>query len=310
MIKRLIAAAISIAAGLALAIAGPAGVAPAASRPAETIITPRAVTPLPTGARPHGVRAGKSYPGALTPFTCPCYYYTQDTYTVPAAQTFGAVKFSIWKPTLTGSDAHSLAELAVADSTQSNIIEVGWNVDPGVNGDSNPHLFVYHWVAGVQQCYNGCGWVDNGAVALNAGGTLTASDGTAAGLKQMWFTIRHSVGTCGASASGWWIAAYYSTGTTQDIGCYPDSRWAGGLTNFTRILGFGELAAATTTPTSWIGSGQCATVANVNTTAILSSLQTGAGLVSGTWFATDSTKWSVNSLSGATGYFGGDSTCP
>src|SRR4051812_12025069 len=67
-------------------------------------------------------------------FTCPCYYYGQGQATV-ASSTTSSANLTVWKPTVTAGDFHSLVELSVADSTQSNIVEVGWNVDSGVNGD-------------------------------------------------------------------------------------------------------------------------------------------------------------------------------
>ena len=64
----------------------------------------------------------------------------------------------IGKPDLAEEDYHTLAEIAVQSADGKQIVEVGWTVDRGVNGDDDPHLFVYHWVDGKETCYNGCGF--------------------------------------------------------------------------------------------------------------------------------------------------------
>jgi Neprosin len=77
-------------------------------------------------------------------------------------QFFTASGASAWwgqfQPTLTAPDHHSLAEMSVESADGKQIVEVGWTVDLGVNGDELPHLFVFHWVDGAPTCYDGCGW--------------------------------------------------------------------------------------------------------------------------------------------------------
>ena len=65
---------------------------------------------------------------------------------------------TVHRPALRG-DYHSLAELAVSSANRQSIIEVGWAVKPGLFGDTQPRVFVYHWVNGGETCYNGCGFV-------------------------------------------------------------------------------------------------------------------------------------------------------
>jgi len=260
---------------------------------------------------PHNLNRPKGYPGHVTTFTCPCYYYGQGQATV-ASSTTSSANLTVWKPTVTAGDFHSLVELSVADSTQNNIVEVGWGVDLGVNGDSNPHLFVYHWVNGASTCYNACGWVDNALnTTLNAGSTLTpsTSGGTTITLRT---GISHQAVACGASAGGWWVTAYYSTGTAAYIGCFPDSLWTSPtFTSFTRILAFGEVAANTTSPTTQMGSGVCPAATPVfNTTAFIGSVNANSSLVSLSWSATDSTKYNEVNPSASSGYVGGDGSCP
>ena len=63
------------------------------------------------------------------------------------------------QPYLGVNDYHTLAEISVESADLRQIVEVGWTVDRGVNGDSLPHLFVFHWVNGAPTCYYGCGFV-------------------------------------------------------------------------------------------------------------------------------------------------------
>lgn len=49
-----------------------------------------------------------------------------------------------------------------------HIVEVGWTVDRELNGDAQPHLFVYHWVDGQATCYNGCGFVQYSPLCVRA----------------------------------------------------------------------------------------------------------------------------------------------
>jgi hypothetical protein len=63
---------------------------------------------------------------------------------------------TVSRPALAAGDFHSLGEMAAESADGRNIVEVGWTVDRGLFGDSEPHLFVFHWVNGAPTCYNGC----------------------------------------------------------------------------------------------------------------------------------------------------------
>ena len=57
------------------------------------------------------------------------------------------------------SDTRSKA-LGLLDEFESSFsdVELGWTVDPGLNGDSKPHLFTFTFDNGTPGCYNGaCG---------------------------------------------------------------------------------------------------------------------------------------------------------
>ncbi len=76
-----------------------------------------------------------------------CYYYVGAAeYKIKAS---GAqASFTQADQTLSPNDSHTLTEIAVESTKASQIVELGWTVDPSINGDSLPHLFVFHWVNG------------------------------------------------------------------------------------------------------------------------------------------------------------------
>jgi neprosin-like protein len=145
----------------------------------------------------------------------------------------------IKKPVLARGEYHTLAELAVQTSDGAQTVEVGWNVDRAVNGDDDPHIFVFHWVNGVPTCYNACGFVpyDGG---VKAGDTLPVDT-----LKK--FGIEHF-------NNAWWIAY-----DTTYVGSFPDRLWTSQGVDFTQgeyFQAFGEVAAPTNQPCSQMGSSQ------------------------------------------------------
>jgi hypothetical protein len=127
-------------------------------------------------------------------------------------------------PWLMPGDSHSLAEMAVQSTDRRQIVEVGWIVDRSGYGDENLHLFVYHWVNGVETCYNGCGWVQSSATRFP--GMKLTYDGTASP-----YMIQYREGN-------WWIG-YQG----ELIGYFPGSLWSGIYTSGGLIQWFGELAA-------------------------------------------------------------------
>jgi hypothetical protein len=64
-------------------------------------------------------------------------------------------------PGLAAGDAHSLGELAVQSADGRQIVEIGWHVDPLVNEDLHPRLFIFHW-ADLLQRLRFCLDVDDG----------------------------------------------------------------------------------------------------------------------------------------------------
>jgi Neprosin len=146
---------------------------------------------------------------------------------------------AIGKPLLDKGDYHTLTEISVQSADGQQIVEVGWTVDRTVNGDDDPHLFVYHWVDRQQSCYNACGWVPYGKSAT-PGDTLPVN-------VSKRFGIQHANGA-------WWIAY-----DTDWIGYFPDSLWDGNYTRSGVQQFFGEVAASSTRPCSAMGNGLDAT---------------------------------------------------
>ena len=146
---------------------------------------------------------------------------------------------TIAKPTLNRADYHTLAELSLQTNDGHQVVEVGWNVDRVVNGDDDPHLFVYHWVNGESSCYNGCGF-EQFSTNLKPGDTL------AYGVTKK-FGIQFS-------NNSWWIAF-----DSEWIGFFPEKLWTDEGTTFMKsefLQVFGEVAAVGTTSCTQMGNGQ------------------------------------------------------
>ncbi|GLW32007.1 neprosin family prolyl endopeptidase [Actinoplanes regularis] len=155
------------------------------------------------------------------------------------------VNLTIHKPTLDKSEFHTLAELAVRSEDGDQTVEVGWNVDRLVNGDDDPHLFVYHWVNDQPTCYNGCGFVQYSKTVI-PGFTLAVD-------QQKRFGIQFT-------NNAWWIAY-----DTEWVGYYPAGLWT--KPTFTKsglVQVFGEVATppSTVLPLSQMGSGKCGRLEN------------------------------------------------
>ncbi|MEV6347041.1 neprosin family prolyl endopeptidase [Actinoplanes sp. NPDC051851] len=143
---------------------------------------------------------------------------------------------TIGKPTLDKADYHSLAEVAVQSADSAQIVEVGWTVDRVVNGDDDPHLFVYHWVNKESTCYNGCGFVQYSST-IKPGDTLTQDTAKRFGIQ--YFN------------GAWWIAY-----DSEWVGYFPDSLWEGITFQKSGIVQvFGEVAASSATPCTQMGNG-------------------------------------------------------
>jgi hypothetical protein len=145
-------------------------------------------------------------------------------------------------------DYHTLTEISVQSADGKQAVEVGWTIDRLLNGNDQPHLFVYHWVDGKRTCYNTCDFSAPdpktvGTPSVGPGGALPAG------------TVRNF----GIQFSGnaWWIA--YGT---EWIGYYPATNWQDPVTKeykFTRATQhqwFGEVASSSLDPCTSMGTGE------------------------------------------------------
>jgi len=212
------------------------------------------------------------------------YYYN---YAQQTAVTDGLyANLSIAKPKLGSKDYHSLAELAVQSADTKQVVEVGWTVDRVVNGDNDPHLFVYHWVNGARSCYNGCGF-QQVSTSVKPGDTL--ANGTA-----KRFGIEYRL-------NAWWISF-----DSEWIGYFPEKLWNDqGVASFKQsgiVQVFGEVAAGEK-PCSEMGNGLLGT----NTSsAVLGSATLLNGPAAGlTAKSTQVTYYQIRTLSERTFQYGG-----
>jgi hypothetical protein len=193
-----------------------------------------------SGARPAAPPSPEPDPSASSSGpTCedtkdPCYLYQgmhQGSLKEPAESDGLYVNVTIGKPRLGDQDGHSLGEIAVRSADGGEAVELGWTVDRAVNGDDDPHLFVFHWVEHKPTCYNGCGFQQY-SKNLKPGDTL------AYGVTKK-FGIQYSDGA-------WWIAF-----DSEWIGYFPENLWTDQGTTFTRtgqLHAFGETATQTLQP--------------------------------------------------------------
>jgi len=145
--------------------------------------------------------------------------------------------FTINNPKVGDDDWHSLAEIAVQSEDESQIVEVGWTVDRATFGDDQTHLFVYHWVDGLESCYN-CDFVPYSKASIKPGAVLAENQ-----IPGKLFAIQRN-------NNAWWIAY-----DTEWIGSFPDSLWDGKFTQSGVVQVFGEVAAGSKKPCTQMGNG-------------------------------------------------------
>lgn len=209
-----------VAAVTAVAIAAILSLTAQTAQASVTEVRPTA--PPPTASARAEARAGTDNP---TCYYGDCYDYVFGQQNTPV--TGASANMYVADPVVNHAygDEHSLQELSVQNSDQTSTVEIGWTVDPSVNGDYVPHLFVYHWVNGQTSCYNGCGFVQ-------VSSTVTAGQ-------------KLPVGSTAAFAidlvqGDWWV--YYDN---EAVGYFPGSLWNGGYTQGDITSAFGEIALDT-----------------------------------------------------------------
>jgi Neprosin len=162
--------------------------------------------------------------------------YTYGVAKQSAVTSGAAATMTIARPKVEPEDWHSLAEIAVQSADGAQAIEVGWTVDRLINGDDEPHLFVFNWVDNGPKCYNECGFTPAKGASIKPGAALPS------GVSRN-FGVQHI-------GDAWWIAY-----DTEWIGMFPDDNWDGGFTQSGLVQFFGEVAASTTTSCTQMGTG-------------------------------------------------------
>lgn len=265
--KRAISVALT---GLLLTLGFGLSVQPAAASTqssSNTIVTPdgHVVTKLPAlaGVKPdktkHVFKGLPSKPGTVTTLTAgvcdgvtgnACFNYNIGSQgSISKNGITGVNRVGGSTGALQADGYHTLGETAVQSSDQHQIIEAGWTVDPTINktsgvGVTTPRPFVFYWVNGVPQVYNG------GAFVPVSGATVVpgVTDLVPGAIPK--FVIWHD-----DTQHVWWISwnGVY-------MGYYADATWTGATpsVSFTRIQfvqNFGEVASTVSKPCTDMGLG-------------------------------------------------------
>lgn len=130
-----------------------------------------------------------------------------------------------------GGPGHTLDEIAVQGNTSNgNILELGWNISTTQYNNANPHLFVFHWVGWTPTCYDACGWQQYSATYF-PGMDLGSLVGRTVYTGYVYYE------------GNWW--AWFDN---QWIGYFSGSEWSGNYTRSSIIQWFGEIATANGIP--------------------------------------------------------------
>jgi hypothetical protein len=220
------------------------------------------------------------------------YHYSSAFQYVQADGTYA--NLVIGKPYLADEDYHTLAEIAVQSADGKQIVEVGWTVDRGVNGDEDPHLFVYHWVDGDGACYNACGFVQYSK-------TVVPGDTLPVGVSKK-FGIQFFNGA-------WWIAY-----DSEWVGYFPGDLWGDKYTKSGLIQWFGEVAASSIKPCTDMGTGAEAleaSAARAGSISLINSTDDAQPAISvrANSPEADAPVYSANKLSDRTFRYGGPGAC-
>lgn len=291
-------AALTLAVGLGLS--GPAQAAGNAGPPAPT----RSDTPAigKSGSKGLMPKQGVTAPKLLLS----TFKYAGGQDTPATSQTLSYANMTVAKPSTVAAD-HSLFELSVQGGTANKalVLEIGWNVDPTLYGDSDPHLFMYSWLNGTPRCYNGCGLVDYAANPINFGANLATVAATASPGNIKKFGIQWD------SANGglWWF--WYDTAF---VGYIPDDIWqtatpaVPSYNYFTFAQAFMEVYSASGTSCTDGGNG----IFSVNTTAagIYSWAYASPNVPNSTWTVqSHPAEYTSTYLSGRSAREGGPGPC-
>jgi Neprosin len=248
------------------------------------------VVPLAATSSPSDVTTPVTPPPTATPSgkdSDVSFLYSVASQAASADGIYAAM--DIKRPVLAKGDYHTLAELTAQSADSQQIVEVGWNVDRAVNGDDDPHLFVFHWVNGQSTCYNTCDFQPyDGGVA--PGSTLPVDT-----IKK--FGIQYYNGA-------WWVAY-----DTTWVGSFPDKDWTSQGVAFTKggfFQAFGEVAAASPKPCTQMGSGLAVDDAGA---ARIGSITFVNGPTTAMNMRTTTDVYGMNPLTAKTFRYGGPGAC-
>jgi hypothetical protein len=160
-----------------------------------------------------------------------CYYYASAAFRRTADG--GGMTMSVERPNYVSGESggHTLNEIAIQGGAgDGNIVELGWNVSSDQYGDSNPHLFVFHWIDWNPTCYDGCGWQQYSGTYF-PGMDLSQVVGRQVYVGYVFFQ------------GNWW--AWFDN---QWLGYFPGSEWGGKYTRSELIQWFGEVASSNGVP--------------------------------------------------------------
>lgn len=169
-----------------------------------------------------------------------CYYYGNAYEYVTADG--GGMTFDVEAPlNFEGEDGgHTIDEIAVEKDGGSDLtdVEMGWSVSFDQWGDTDTHLFVYHWINGAETCYDACNWQQYSSTYA-PGMSLSALVGTP--VYMGWVHAN----------SAWW--AWFND---EWLGYFNDTEWSGGFTQAGLIQWYGEVASSNgVPPRSQMGNG-------------------------------------------------------
>ena len=175
-----------------------------------------------------------------------CYYYASASYATEADG--GGMTMSVERPAYvnTGGSGHTLCELAVQGGTgDGNIVEIGWNVSSDQYSNSNPHIFVFHWIGWTPTCYDACNWKQYSST-YHPGQDINGLVGRDVYIGYVYYQ------------GNWW--AWFDN---QWMGYYPGSEWKGEYKRSSLIQWFGEVATHNGVPPKTdMGDGNFPTDAN------------------------------------------------
>lgn len=187
------------------------------------------------------------------------YAGARQTLSAGTTATGIAVNVLVAEPYLdTTNDGHTLMEALAKDTASGNTIEVGWNVDYALYGDTQVHLFSGGWKGGVFLGYNASatGYVDYSGNATNVGANIhsAAVDPTFTARIKKFTISRDTTVPCGSDATGGWWISYDNAW----LGCYQNSIWSGAFTTINDAEYFSEVPTfrASGKPCSDAGNGK------------------------------------------------------